>query len=144
MVTPSNFAGSIVLRRSILSSGQYNGPSGTNAVQSPAPGDDTSAPQFRDDNPQSGAPSPAGTVYDLDAPGIGTGLENNIVRLRLNFLEYAVLGSQTNTVSIGSLNWFSTSSCMVDPSGVGSVFSNDVSNDNQSGVGSTKLSANLK
>jgi hypothetical protein len=109
------------------------------------PGDDTSDDPFRDDDPQSDGSD--GTVYDLDAPGIGTSIPSTIVRMRQNFLEYAVLGSATNATPVGgsNLNWFATSSCRLGP-GSTAIFVNDPSipGDNQSGTGSTKLTYNLQ
>jgi hypothetical protein len=140
-VTPSGYTGTVMLLRNIVGDSQFSGAGGSTAVTPPPLGADDSAPRNRDDNSQSlGA-------FDLDAPGIGTANPSNVVRVRLNFLEYAVLASDSSRAQIGTLNWYSRSSCKLDPNdptNTTAVFSNDVAGDNQTGGGTTNLGWNLQ
>jgi hypothetical protein len=142
-VTPGGYAGTITLLRNIVSAGQFGGAAGSTSVPpNNPPGPDNSDPLNRDDNPQ-----PGGTVYDLDAPAIGPSGPGTIVRLRYNFLEYAVLASDSNNTQIGTLDWYSRTSCTKDPSDptdTTAIFSTDVAGDNQAGSGTTNLSWNLQ
>jgi hypothetical protein len=144
-VTPSGYTGQVMLLRNIVSDSQFSGAGGATAVAPKPTGVDDSDPRNRDDDPQSGGSN--GKVYDLDVPAVGTTNSANVVRVRFNFLEYSVLASDSSKTQIGTLNWFSRSSCKLDPNdptGTTAVFSADVAGDNQAGGGTTVLSWNLQ
>src|SRR5271165_4419716 len=139
-VTPSNYAGTVVLRRNIVSGAEYAFGSSPISGQNPPLGDDTSGATYRDDNPQSGGSN--GKVYDLDAAGIGATSGNGTYRYRANFQEYAVLNSASNTTPASSVfAYYTRSSCAATPA---LQFATDVAGDNQSGTGTTKTSWNLQ
>ena len=140
-ITPSGYSGAVMLLRNVVTDSQSSGSGGSTTVTPPSQGADNSAPANRDDNSQFlGA-------FDLDAPGIGTSNPVSIVRLRINFLEYAVLGSDSNNTQIGTLNWYSRSSCKLDPNDpthTTAIFSSDVAGDNQAASGTSRLTWNLQ
>jgi hypothetical protein len=146
-VTPSNYTGSVVLRRTKVSYGAWDGSTlipvtqGTNPVYVPSP--DNSPAVWRDDDPQSGKVK--GFVYDLDAPGpvdMFTDL-NHTFRIRQNLSEYAVLDSEQNSVSVSApLPWYSAVSCTETANGP--VLDTTVGGDNQANVGTVPLSWNLQ
>ncbi len=139
-VTPSGYRGPIVMRRY-----DDGGTSYKNSVVYGQVGsmDDTSFPQFRDDDPQSGRSG--GNVYDLDAPGIPPDTTSfSVYRVRNNFHEYAVLGSASSTKQVSNtLFHWARSSRGVD-NNYNSVFNYDVSGDNQAGIGTTNTNWNLQ
>jgi hypothetical protein len=141
-VSPSDYAGQISLRRNVTYVA-FNG-DGTNQFASSS-GDDTSNPALLDSLPQSGGS--AGKVYDLDAPAANVDVADStgtIVRLRSNFQEYAVIGSNTSTavVSQSNLAFYARESCVMPANGI-PTFSNSISGDNQVGSGSTPLTWDL-
>jgi hypothetical protein len=111
-VSPSNYAGPVTLRRTVVSSAAFQGqaPNQTPGVLKPPGSDDTSAPSLIDDVVGAGG---AGQVFDLDPPSIAPGtLLNAPQRLRINFQEYAVLGDRTSTMQVGaSLFYYVAVSC---------------------------------
>ena len=155
-VTPSNYTGTVSLRRSIVSGAYYQG--STQCCGSPAaPGDDTSFAAMMDSDPQSGGS--AGKVYDLDAPGtpapfsISQG-QSPVRRFRQNFVEYAVVGAASHDLGKDSSNkkaskdfpfWVAVS-CTWDASGDNPILATDLSanGDNKAGTGTTKTSWNLQ
>ncbi len=95
---------------------------------------------LRDDDPQSGGSS--GKVYDVDAPGTGNvpaDPVNTIARLRANFRQWAISGSQKVS---DDMNWFSRISVIKTANG--DVLSNEIAGDNVAGIGTTNLSWNLQ
>jgi hypothetical protein len=137
-VTPSNYTGPVILRRTLLSFGVFDNTS-SKIVTTPA--DDTSDSPLRDDDPQSG--NSGGKVYDLDAPGSHDVPLNDTVRVRQNFSAYAVLDSSANTVPVSTpLAWFSAVSCTETSNGP--VLDTTIPNDNKAGIGTVNLSANLQ
>ena len=129
-----------MLRRTILNYGVWTGSALQTEVTAAA--DDTSSQSLRDDNPQSG--SPAGLVYDLDAPGVLPHSGGVAWRARQNFSEYAVLDSATNTTPVSSaLAWYSAVSCNT-PDFVNYALSTDVAGDNRDSAGSVNLSWNMQ
>jgi hypothetical protein len=158
-VSPSNYAGTITLRRSMAASappgalyiGQepYDTPYFTQPPYRPANADDTSDPRLLDAAPQSctttnGITScSTGRVYDIDAPGIGL-MSADIYRYRANFIEYAVLGNGGSTVTASTnFAWWARVSCTQDQNGT-LLLSTDVSNDNKAGTGTTPISWDLQ
>ncbi|MGH9508581.1 MAG: hypothetical protein ACRD2M_01475 [Terriglobales bacterium] len=143
-VQPSNYTGLVVLRRTKLNYGVWDGSvllatTGPNPVTTPS--DDTSNDAFRDDDPQSGGS--AGKVYDLDTPGAQNVELDHTYRVRQNFSTYAVLDSATNTVAASdSLAWYSAVSCTLTENGP--ILNFDVANDNQANVGTVPLSWNVQ
>ena len=137
-VYPSNYTGTITLRRRMMGGAAYVGSVETAAIPS---GDDTSLAVYLDSSPQSGGS--AGKVYDVDGPGTTPGLPSGIGRYRNNFQEYAVLGGRAATAQAsGYFAWWARSSCTTNSGSP--AFSHDVSGDNQSGTGTTKISWNLQ
>jgi hypothetical protein len=136
-VTPSNYQGTIVLRRSYAAASFVNQQSANSSN-----GDDTSVSYNRVDTATA-----AGHVYDLDAPGVfpapPPGVPSDIARVRQNFVEYAVLDSQSSSTLVSNqLQAFQRSSC----TGIYSqtaAFANDVPGDNTAGLGTTPLTWNL-
>jgi hypothetical protein len=156
-VTPSDYTGTVSLRRSIVNGAYYQG--STACCGSPAtPGDDTSFAAMMDSDPQSGGS--AGKVYDLDAPGIAAPFsipqgQSAILRYRTNFVEYAVLGaashelgakSSTKKASTKDFPFWVAVSCTWDASGDNQVLATDLSGngDNSAGTGTTNTTWNLK
>lgn len=137
-VTPSNYPGPIFLRRTVLGGMAYQDP-GSTVVATVTQKDDTSDPTLET---QSG-----GKIYDLDAPA--EAFKNmpvgDTIRYRLNFDEYAVLGTSTSTtkVSAQDLNFFIRTSCRL-ASSTSVVLDTTYAGDNQIGAGSTKTSDNLQ
>jgi hypothetical protein len=139
-VFPNFFSDPIILQREILQSRRYIGstldPNGTINNEP-----DTSHYALRDDNPQSNYSG--GIVYDLDAPGVGSGSQNppgTIWRDRTNFRQWATLANGTTVVS-GNLYWYARHSIKKESNG--DVKLDDVANDNKAGSGTTPLSWNL-
>ena len=117
-VTPSDWTVKIELRRSRLGVRVFGGRNGTARQRDNEPtGPETSAPQNRDDDPQSD--SSGGKVYDFDAPGVGYRDPEVIGRLRLNLHQYAVFASEpvSSTKELGHLDWYARVSCMASTSG---------------------------
>ncbi len=140
---PSNFGGTIVLKRQRVQSLRYaDTTQGSTLVESLPSADDTSDPSLRDDNPQSGGS--AGKVYDLDAPGLGSGSTNPIgmiQRRRTNFTEWATVDGMTTRVS-SDFTWFSRISIIKTASG--DQLRTDVTGDNLAGVGVSPVTWNLQ
>ncbi len=83
-----------------------------------------------------------GKVYDVDAPGTGNvpaDPVNTIARLRANFRQWAISGSQKVS---DDMNWFSRISVIKTANG--DVLSNEIAGDNVAGIGTTNLSWNLQ
>jgi hypothetical protein len=80
--------------------------------------------------------------FDLDVPRVSilSLTLNQTRRLRVNFREYATID---NFVVSDNLNWFGRVSVTNDGSTNGSVI-NDVSKDNTTGTGLTKITWNLQ
>jgi hypothetical protein len=136
-VTPTNYPGKVILRRSYIAQTFVN----DQAVDSGV-GDDTSLDPYRVD-----VPTNAGHVYDVDAPGIypEPGSQIDVARIRQNFTEYAVLDSKDGPIiSSSQLNTFQRSSC-TGQFGTSAFFSYDVPGDNTAGQGvNSHLSWNLQ
>lgn len=153
-ILPSNFSEPIVLQREVVATNTWSennvlvGNAGCNPPQqTPCP--DTSSPQYRDDNPQSG--NSGGKVYDIDSPGsnlVSTAPIGTIRRRRTNFRQWATIsqlqGGQTMDVRVSSdIQWFQRIS--IEKTRRGVQINNDVgTNDNQVGLGTTLLSWNLQ
>jgi hypothetical protein len=78
-VSPNTYTGLVIIHRIVVSSAEYKGSTYTQEA-APPNSDDTSAPAFQDQNPQSGGSN--GKVCDLDAPGY-TPPDSNTYRLRV-------------------------------------------------------------
>lgn len=137
-VTPSNYPGGIFLRRTVLGGVGYQDPGGV-IVSTISQRDDTSDPSLE--------PTSGGSIYDLDAPAlsfknvpVGTTL-----RYRVNFDEYAVLGTGTSTIKVSTqdLPFFIRTSCQL-ASTVSVTLDTTYPGDNQIGAGSTATSENLQ
>jgi hypothetical protein len=137
-VSPTDYRGTVVLRRTVLGEASYVGSS---LAHSEVAHDDTSLGAFRDDDPQAGTP---GTVYDVDAPGtVNKNMFALTIRQRITFSEYAVLDSADNSQPASdSFPWFSVVSCKALLQGP--QFVTDVPGDNKAASGSSPLSWNLK
>ena len=133
-VAPNTYSGNIILHRYILGGAYYKYSTNLSTITGR---DDTSDPALRDDNPQSGGSG--GKVYDLDAPGYQPP-DVNEYRVRLNFYAWAALPDGTRVSPY--LNYYVRLSCAW--TGTQFVFRNDVSNDNQIGLGTTLTSWNLQ
>ncbi|MCI0628504.1 MAG: hypothetical protein L0387_43785, partial [Acidobacteria bacterium] len=136
LVTPSNYAGLIILRRHLDAECRYNNMTllgGTCGNR-----DDPSG--LRDEDPQSGGSQ--GKVYDLDFPRIQTvsGAPIGVIgRFRFNFRQWA----EVDGVRVSAfLPWFSRVSIIKTSSG--DQLATDVPNDNTSGTGTTPLTWNLQ
>jgi len=128
-LTPSTYAGSVILRRQIVNDATYTNSTNTGGLTDK---DDTSQPPGRDDDPQSGMS--AGKVYDLDAPGTNNpNVDGNTYRYRGNFYAYATIPDGTPTGIRISPNYafYVHISCTKTASGF--QFVNDVPNDNKIG-----------
>jgi hypothetical protein len=127
----------VILHRTIATEGTYRNSTSTGGA--PPGTDDTSSPQGRDDDPQSGGSN--GKVYDVDAPGVtNLNVSANTYRLRTNFYAYAALPDGTKISS--NYNFYVRVSCTKTASGY--QFVNDVPGDNQVGAGTTKTTWNLQ
>lgn len=136
-VTPSTYAGTIQLKRTLVSCGVYHS---SNVADTCTPGDDTSATSNEDEDPQSGGSM--GKVYDWDTPGKQNGNSaNSVYRFRANFSEYAVANGVT--VSAAPVNFYVRVSCKFDASGNPSL-DTTVAGDNQAGTGTTATTWNLQ
>jgi IPT/TIG domain/Abnormal spindle-like microcephaly-assoc'd, ASPM-SPD-2-Hydin len=134
-ITPSSYTGTVTLHRQIVNRRSYAGSTPTASVTDT---DDTSEPDFRDDNPQSGGS--AGKVYDLDAAGPGSYTDSITHRYRANFYEWAALPDGTRISPY--YNYYVRISCKHTSSGY--QFVNDVAGDNQIAVGETSTTWNLQ
>jgi hypothetical protein len=147
-LTPSNYAGKVVLRRTLLKAFVYDGADGSVFVSCPSakcPTNDTSPDQSRDDSPQSSGSN--GKVYDLDAPGpVNVFPSGTLRRFRGDFSEYAVLdNANNNVVASAQLPWFARVSCMTDDNDPRLIsLISDVAGDNSGGQGTTALTVSLK
>ena len=106
IVTPSNYPGQLYLKRTATYDAWLD--PGQQLTYSKTNWDDTSADPLVNYS--------SGIIYDLDGPGkaiYGTDAVGTIRRLRINFDEYAVLGSRSSTtkVSTQDLLFYSRSSC---------------------------------
>ena len=137
-ITPSTYAGNVILHRTIVSDATYRNSTSTGGL--PPNTDDTSNSNLRADNPQSS--NPVGNVYDLDAPGAQPpNVDGNTYRIRTNFYAYAALPDGT-TISSQNYNFYVRVSCTKTASGY--QFVNDVPGDNQIGTGTTPTTWNLQ
>jgi hypothetical protein len=140
-VTPSDYKGSVVLKRTLVTGKLYDGVEGLIRTLPDAthPPDDTSVDGARDDDPQSGGSK--GTVYDLDAPGADQVFPSGTTRyLRMNLVEYAVLDDKRNSVPVSqTFPWFVRVSCGMDASNPSIVFLLNDEGDNILDQGSTSL-----
>jgi hypothetical protein len=138
-VSPSDYAHTVVLRRTLLSRSAWDGSS---LIGQDTPNqDDTSNTALRDDDPQSGGSS--GKSYDLDAPGVANVTFGHTFHVRQNLQEYVVLDDASNTVSASTVvPWFSVVSCFLGQDGP--ILTNNIENDNRAAVGCTPLSLNLQ
>jgi len=137
-ITPSDYMGTVVLRRN-KTGAQYQMGQTVMSGYPVSNEDDTSGANYRQDTPQ------AGSVYDLDAPGIRAAVGMGTYRSRFNFQEYAVLNSQANNVPVSPMfAWYADSSCLLNNSK--SDWATDLVNvgDNQSGTGSRPITWNLQ
>lgn len=140
-VTPTNYTGLVVIRRTLLNFGAWDGSTPIGQGINTIPRDDTSNDPILDNDPQSGGSS--GKVYDLDAPGAENVDLNHTFRIRQNLSSYAVLDSRFNTVPVStSLAWYSAVSCTMTSNGP--VLNRDIPNDNKAAVGTVNLSYNLQ
>ncbi len=95
-VTPANSPGPITIKRLVTSLACYTGASGSTPTscpypQSSLPADDTG--NLIATNPQEMTPNgnANGQVFNLDIPGVTyENTDSNIIRLRVNFVDYAV------------------------------------------------------
>ena len=111
---------------------------------------DPASPEYRDDVPS----KTTGNIYMFDAPGVGIFVpESNgyIQRWRSNFTAFAMItltvnGVSTNVQASPITTYFIDFSIeQIDsPQGTKWVIVNDVSGDNQAGLGTKKLTWNLK
>jgi hypothetical protein len=143
-VSPNTYTGLIFLERQILGRRDYNKSTTANPIFPPCPGnptcDDTSYDLFRDSDPQSDYSN--GRVYDLDMPGLGPlSTDNTYSRYRVNFREYAMAEGVPVQVS-PDLRWYSRLS--IQRTNGQTNLKTDVTGDNVSGSGATKLSWNLQ
>jgi alpha-1,4-glucan:alpha-1,4-glucan 6-glycosyltransferase len=138
-VSPSNYQGTIVLRRTIENYVVFANQSYVS--QKPPNSDDTGPPDARVDTPTN-----MGHVFNIDGPGVSPvlGDPTSVARFRANFVEYAVLdsASSTNVVS-NSLPVYARTSCQ-GTYGMNAVFVNDVTGDNSGGPGATQVTWNLQ
>lgn len=136
-ITPSNYTNPVFLRR-VATFKEYQDPGAT--LEGSGSGvNDTSDPS---NEKQSGS-----NVYDEDSPGVlvpSTFSAGDTGRFRVNFDEYAVLGSSDSTIEASQdFLFFVRVSCQ--KTGIPSlVLDNTYSGDNQIGLGTTKLSDNLQ
>ena len=145
-VMPANYSGAIVLMRALNNWKEWNGCQYMTGDSIPV--DDTSDPQFRDDDPQSGGS--AGTIYDLDVPAVNNVSYPHIIRARQNFVEYVVLDSTENSLSNPLQNriasnqypYYSVLSCTATDQGL--ALNYDYPGDNIVASGTTALSCNLQ
>ena len=140
-VTPSNYTGMIVIHRQIDDKRIYNENNVLISSSSNAP--DESDDVFRDSDPQSG--NSMGKVYDTDGPTISFVAGDPvgaIRRKRVNYHQWATLGTSGATVSSANLQWFSVLS-VTKTSGADQI-NTAVSGDNVAGNGTTKLTWNLQ
>ncbi|HKV40552.1 MAG TPA: hypothetical protein VJX67_15170, partial [Blastocatellia bacterium] len=149
-VLPNDYNGLITIQRELDAQSAYNGSTltSTSSLCGPPPCTDTSNLPMRDDDPQSGGSG--GKVYDLDAPGIATApttAVGTILRVRVNFHEWATIKASNNGVSTdlrvsADLGWFHRVSIIKTSSG--DILQTDIFGDNTSGLGTTALTWNLQ
>ena len=87
-----------------------------------------------------------GTVYDLDAPWLGTGNypSGTVLRKRANLIEDAYIYIGLNKLQVsGKFNWFTRLSVYKSGNGT-DVLEQTYPTDNMVGTGLTKLSYNLQ
>ena len=135
-IAPADYSGMVTLRRKVNSGATFEN---SRLDTTDQPRDDTSREPLLDSDPQSG--QSLGKVYDLDAPGIGVTVAGAVWRVRNNFAAYAVLGSSDVRAS-SDLVYYTRSSC--SPSSSGPSITNDVQGDNEAGLGTTKLTWDLR
>ena len=134
IVTPTTTTGPVTIKRFLISQGCYLGQKTTSCQG--AVGDDTGNWIAQDPGGN------AGTVYNLDAPGIYfNGTTATPVRIRYNFQAYAV-GPDGVTPISAPLSYFVRLSCT--NTGVAQLSYDASSTDNQIGLGTTPITWNLK
>ena len=139
-ISPSNYPGSVYLRKTLTGADQYKD-QGATLVKSYGSQGDTSDPDLE--------ALTGGNIYELDSPGsvlLGSTFPiGNSARFRANFDAYAVLGLNTSTVKVSTQDmlFFVRVSCIKNSS-ISITLDNTYSGDNQIGLGSTNLSDNLK
>ena len=139
-IAPSSYTGKVIIHRVIVDQGLYINSTDAGG-EAPPNSDDTSFPEFQDQDPQSGGS--AGKVYDLDAPSLHPpGVDGNIYRYRTNFSIDATLPD--GTVISPSYGYFFYVRMSCQQLGPGYAFINDVPGDNQIGLGTTKTTWNLQ
>ena len=151
-VAPSNYAGSITLKRkfALVNAGElYTSSStpfglfGPGAQRQPG-GDDTSFARLLVTTVTTN-----GNVFDLDAPGTALFDPSFPYRLRFNFIEYAVIGNLPNGVTgsgpqvSADFPWWAVVSCTQDNDG-NLLIATDVPGDNSAGPGQIKITWNLQ
>jgi hypothetical protein len=135
-LNPSVYSGFVTLHRTLIGYTKFKGSSLTNTVGSQ---DDTSLTHYRDDDPQSGGS--AGKVYDLDSPRLQpVNVDGYNYRFRANFYAYAAL---PNGTPISPYYYFNVRISCTN-TGFGYQWVNDVSGDNQVGLGSIPLTWNMQ
>jgi hypothetical protein len=136
-VSPPTYSGTINFVRT--KGGQsWTGSTGQTLANTYNPGtDDTSKPQYQDNDPQSGGSN--GKVYDLDAPGVSPAV-SQVGRIRYNLVENAQLPDGTYVAT--ELDYYVRVSC--NWGSTGNSFRTEVSGDNTLGSGTTKTSWNLQ
>jgi hypothetical protein len=149
-VTPNNLTESVTLRRTIVDLQCFNGSTAFTCAQSPG-ADDTSDLVLLDFNPQSG--DSMGKVYDLDAPGIGSGSTtplSSILRQRVNFKQYATIdgyqGTDFKPIKCSSdFEWFTRISVIKTSGDIPrDSLSTGITGDNTAGTGRTATTWNLQ
>ena len=137
-ISPSTYTGKVIIHRIVVSSAVYENTAYLGVVE-PANYDDTSDPEYQDQDPQSGGSN--GKVYDLDVPTLGAP-DNNTYRLRVNFYTYAALAN--GTIISPYYYFYARLSCTTTTGTSVYQFGSDVSGDNQIGSGNTNISWNLQ
>jgi hypothetical protein len=140
-VTPDDYKGLVIMKRTLVQGALYDGVSGQVGTYPSAghPPDDTSQDGVRDDDPQSGGSK--GVVYDLDAPGPVDVFPSGTTRYtRFNFSEYAVLDDKRNSVPVAdAFAWFSRVACAMNQDNPRIVYLLNNAGDNQVGKGTTSI-----
>lgn len=140
-VTPSTATGPVTIKRAVTSLGCYIG--STPDPNCPPPGDDTG--DFYTTDPQQITPggSANGHVYNVDTPGeIFRSANPTVERIRYNFNAMAI-GPDGSTSISPNLSYYVRLSCVTNASGVAEL-NNDVTGDNQIGLGTAKTTWNLQ
>lgn len=146
-VIPTNYTGTVVLRRTLIHSFLYDDQANVlfEGPNTDFPPNDTSEDPLRDDDPQSGNSN--GKVYDLDGPGpLNVFPSGTLRRFRANFSEYAVLDDKNNNVSASDqLPWYARVSCKTDENDPRIIsLTNDIPGDNKGDKGTTTLTPSLQ